>query len=102
MADLYLLQDGTHAAPGDCSKAEDGVLRHKNGLAVAMRADGTPETVADASVTNMNVAAASAGKEAAPNDAPAEVAPAAASEPAEPVDDEKKTPRTPARDVKAE
>lgn len=42
---LYLLQDGTQADPADCKKAEDGVLRHKNGLAVALKDDGSPQTL---------------------------------------------------------
>lgn len=58
---LYLLQDGTHAAPGDCSKGKDGVLRHENGLAVAMDADGKPQTVGEDAERNMNVEAAKTG-----------------------------------------
>lgn len=33
----YLLKDGTYADPSECSTGEDGVLRHKNGMEVAMR-----------------------------------------------------------------
>jgi hypothetical protein len=44
--DLYLLQDGTYADPKDCEAGKDGVLRSKvNGLAVAKRDDGEPQTL---------------------------------------------------------
>lgn len=70
--DLYLLQDGTHAYPKDCSTGKDGVLRHKNGLAVAMTADGEPQTVSDDAVRNGNVMAAEGrAGEAQPNTPPA-------------------------------
>ena len=57
--DLYLLQDGTYAPPGDCAKGKDGVLRSKNsGLAVCLYADGTPQTQNRDAEVNMNVQAA--------------------------------------------
>ena len=57
--DLYLLQDGTYAPPGDCAKSKDGVLRNKNsGLAVCLYADGTPQTLKRDAEVNMNVQAA--------------------------------------------
>jgi hypothetical protein len=55
---LYLLQDGTHASPGDVSKGKDGVLRHKNGLAVCLYENGEPQTVGKDAVNNKNVDAA--------------------------------------------
>lgn len=58
---LYLLQDGTYADPKDCSKGKDGVLRHKNGLAVASGENGEPFTLGDAS--KLNAEAAKAGSE---------------------------------------
>lgn len=61
----YLLQDGTYAAPSDCAADGSGVLRHKNGLAVAMRGDGSPQTVASGAVDNKNVEAAATGAAAA-------------------------------------
>lgn len=61
--DLYVLVDGTQADPGDVSRGDDGVLRHKNGMAVALKADGSPQTIADR--TAMNKAAAEAGKKPA-------------------------------------
>lgn len=64
--DLYLLQDGTHADPKDVSRGKDGVLRHKNGLAVSLREDGEPMTVGSGAVENKNVMAAEAGKDAEP------------------------------------
>jgi hypothetical protein len=67
--DLYLLQDGTYAAPGDCKAGKDGVMRNKNGLAVVLRADGEPQTLMQGAVDNKNVEAAQVGKsELAPND----------------------------------
>lgn len=59
---LYLLQDGTHAAPGDCSKGKDGVLRHKNGLAVCLYEDGKPQTVGEDAERNKNVMAVEMGE----------------------------------------
>lgn len=58
----YLLVDGTHADPDDVSPDDDGVLRHKNGLAVALHENGTPMTIGVGAVENKNVAAAEAGK----------------------------------------
>lgn len=69
MKNLYLLVDGTHADPGECDVGADHELRHANGLAVALREDGTPQTVAQGAVENMNVEAAKAGEsELAPPD----------------------------------
>jgi hypothetical protein len=59
--DLYLLQDGTYADPKDCSAGKDGVIRHKNGLAVAMRDDGEPMTLHTVAELDGNAAAAEAG-----------------------------------------
>ena len=59
--DLYLLQDGTHAAKGDVSPGKDGVLRSKNGLAVCVDANGEPQTVQSDAVRNKNVEAAKVG-----------------------------------------
>lgn len=77
---LYLLQDGTHADPSDVSKGKDGVLRHKNGLAVCLYQDGSPQTVGQDAVNNKNVEAAKAVDEpAAPHaTAPAPAAPSVA------------------------
>lgn len=59
---LYLMQDGTYAAPGDVSKDKDGVLRNKAGMAAAVDADGKPQTLGALAESSMNVAAAKAGK----------------------------------------
>lgn len=40
----YRLADGTQADPNDVATGEDGVLRHKNGVPVAMRESGAPMT----------------------------------------------------------
>lgn len=69
--DLYLLQDGTHADPAECERGKDGVLRHKNGLAVCLDANGEPQTVGGDAERNKNVEAAKAGEK--PVAAPAEV-----------------------------
>jgi hypothetical protein len=60
--ELYLLQDGTHADPSDVSADKSGVLRHKNGLAVCLYDDGSPQTVTSDAVRNKNVAAAKGGE----------------------------------------
>jgi len=60
----YLLVDGTQADPNDVAPDDDGVLRHKNGLAVALHENGVPMTIGVSAKENMNVAAAEAGKEA--------------------------------------
>ena len=62
--DLYLLQDGTHVAQGECTLDKRGVLRHKNGLAVAIDGDGKPQTVGDDAVRNKNVMEAERAKNA--------------------------------------
>ncbi|MEY9466296.1 hypothetical protein ABH973_006709 [Bradyrhizobium ottawaense] len=59
---LYLLQDGTQADPSDCEVGNDGVLRHTNGLAVAMGENGEPQTIGGAAASGGNAAAAAAGK----------------------------------------
>jgi hypothetical protein len=41
----YRLLDGTQADPNDVAPDDRGVLRHKNGLAVAVHSDGTPVSV---------------------------------------------------------
>lgn len=40
----YVLEDGTHAHPADVSTDKDGVMKHKNGVAVKLRANGIPLT----------------------------------------------------------
>lgn len=84
---LYLLRDGTYADPAECSPGDDGVLRHANGVPVALRDDGQPHTLGDS--TAANAPAAEAGKaEMAESEAEAEAAmpaaPARAEPPAEP------------------
>lgn len=61
MKDQYLLQDGTYADPKDCSKGKDGVLRHKNGVGVAMTEAGEPMTLSKATEHNQKAAEAGAG-----------------------------------------
>lgn len=63
--ELYLLQDGTHADPGECERGKDGVLRHKNGLAVAVDQNGEPQTIGKNAELHGNVEAAKTGEEAA-------------------------------------
>lgn len=78
---LYLLQDGTYADPKACKKSDDGVLRHENGVAVALRDDGEPMTLGK--VTEHNVKAAEAAAAPAPGEPAAEdAADAAAEQPA--------------------
>lgn len=60
MKDQYLLQDGTYADPKDCSEGKDGVLRHKNGLAVAKGENGEPMTLSK--TTELNAKAAEMGE----------------------------------------
>ncbi len=62
--DLYLLMDGTYMDPADCSVGKDGVMRHSNGVKVAMTDAGEPMTLAR--VTEHNVAANAAAAAAAP------------------------------------
>lgn len=40
----YVLEDGTAADPNDVQHGADGVLRHRDGRAVAMRDGGVPVT----------------------------------------------------------
>lgn len=43
--DVWLdLEDGRTVDPNDCAPDGDGVLRHKSGVAVAMRAPGVPRS----------------------------------------------------------
>lgn len=66
---LYLLMDGTYADPAACSAGKDGVLRHENGVKVAMTDAGEPMTLSR--VTAHNVAAnAAAAEGAAAEDVP--------------------------------
>lgn len=58
---LYLLVDGTHADPDECDVGADHELRHANGVPVALREDGNPQTVAQGAVENMNVLASELG-----------------------------------------
>lgn len=54
--EMFVLMDGTQANPDDCARDKDGVLRHKNGVKVAIDGDGKPETVGNR--TEMNSLAA--------------------------------------------
>jgi len=72
--ELYLLVDGTHADPDDCDVGADHELRHANGVPVALREDGKPQTIAAGAVENKNVEAANAG-EAPPREMKPEPAP---------------------------
>lgn len=54
---LYVLQDGTYADPKACKKGDDGVLRHENGVGVALGENGEPLTVGEATATNALAAA---------------------------------------------
>lgn len=59
--DLYLLQDGTHTPPANCDTGPNGVLRHTESLlAVCLYEDGTPQTVGQDAINNMNAEAAKA------------------------------------------
>lgn len=60
--DFYRLQDGTQADPADVTKGKDGVMRHKNGLAVLLKENGEPQTIGQEAVDNKNVEAANAGR----------------------------------------
>jgi outer membrane biosynthesis protein TonB len=64
--ELYLLVDGTHADPDECDVGADHELRHANGVPVALREDGLPQTVAQGAIENMNVEAAAAVEPDAP------------------------------------
>lgn len=59
----YILADGTQADPDDCSPGADGVLRHKNGMAVALRDNGVPMTIGVAAETGKNALAVELGEE---------------------------------------
>lgn len=61
---LYRLVDGTQADPSDCEAGKDGVLRHKNGVPVALNGAGKPETIGEEAAMN------AALTEAAGTDAP--------------------------------
>ena len=58
----YVLVDGTKAHPADVSIDESGVLKHANGVAVALRESGLPLTTGDDN--RENAMAADLGKEA--------------------------------------
>jgi hypothetical protein len=60
--DLYVLLDGTHAAPGDCEAGDDGVMRHLNGVPVALTDAGEPMTVRRQVEMGGNALAAEMGK----------------------------------------
>ena len=55
----YVLVDGTKAHPADVSAGDDGVLKHSNGVPVALRESGLPLTTGDAN--RENAMAADAG-----------------------------------------
>lgn len=40
----YVLVDGTHADPAEVITDKDGVMKHKNGVTVALRDSGIPLT----------------------------------------------------------
>jgi hypothetical protein len=40
----YVLEDGTSVDPSEVAPDEKGVLRHKSGVAVAMRSPGVPRS----------------------------------------------------------
>ncbi len=56
----YVLADGTKADPADVSAGDDGVLKHSNGVPVALRENGLALTTGDAN--RENAMAADAGK----------------------------------------
>ncbi|HYD66187.1 hypothetical protein [Azospirillum sp.] len=60
IGNMYRLMDGTQADPDDCAKGEDGILRHRSGVKVAIDGEGKPETIAGGAATNEM--AAHAGK----------------------------------------
>lgn len=41
----YVLADGTYADPNQCHPGKDGVLRHENGVPVAVGEHGNPMTI---------------------------------------------------------
>lgn len=70
----YVLADGTHADPSDVSADKDGVLRHKNGVPVALREGGLPLTSGVATKENKKAAksgSAAGGKGAGKDEAAA-------------------------------
>ncbi len=72
---LYLLADGTYADPKACKKGDDGVLRHENGVHVALMGSGEPVTLGDVPVESKNVDAAAMSVAPAPAPAPAPAEP---------------------------
>lgn len=58
----YVLVDGTKAHPADVSTDDAGILKHANGVPVALRDNGLPLTTGDAN--RENAMAADLGKEA--------------------------------------
>lgn len=65
VGDLYILLDGTHAVPGDCSKGDDGAMRGPSGVPVAMAGEGDPLTVKRQAEEGGAMKAAEMGREAA-------------------------------------
>lgn len=63
----YVLADGTHAHPADVEQGDDGVLKSKDGVPVALRDNGLPLTSGVATKSNRQAAKAGrkGGKEAA-------------------------------------
>lgn len=59
----YRLVDGTLGDPNEVKADDDGKLINKNGVPVAYRDDGNPQTVGVEYETNMNKEAVEAGKE---------------------------------------
>lgn len=79
----YRLVDGTQADPTDVTRDADGVLRHKNGVAVAMRDSGVPRSTGARDNPAVNAPAAPSRDLTAAADKPAsddrEMKPAASS-----------------------
>lgn len=63
----YVLADGTRAHPAEVEHGEDGVLRHKNGVHVALRANGLPLTSGVATKNNKQATRASKAVETKAN-----------------------------------
>lgn len=57
----YVLADGTHAHPADVESGEDGVLKSKGGVPVALRENGLPRTSGVAVKSNRRAGRAGEG-----------------------------------------
>lgn len=58
---LFVMADGTNVTSKGLMKGDDGVLRNKSGVAVALDGEGKPMTVGETAVAGGNAAAAKAG-----------------------------------------